>query len=181
LGVTDVFDRERQDSRVLKRSRRLRTVMTYPERLLWEVLRRHTLPIRKQAPVGRYVADFACHSARLIIEVDGYPHSLPVVQKRDAVRDAWLRSQGYQVLRFRNQQVVENIQVVVEAILDALPPRWGKGRDGGVPPELHALAREAGTPQLPVPNTLWHTPTQPSPIEGEGAPYSDPTVCELGS
>jgi very-short-patch-repair endonuclease len=144
----------------VKRSRRLGQEMTLAERSLWRLLRGLDLNIRRQSPMGRYIADFACHRARLIIEIDGFHHYLADRQARDAKRDAWFESQGYRVLRFRNQEVVEDLERVVEIILGTLPPRWGKGRDGGAnaigsgealtaPPETD-LKNAAATPPLPA-------------------------------
>ncbi len=146
--------------------------MTLPEKRLWEALRKTHLPFRRQAPIGRYIADFVCHQARLIIEVDGFWHENPEARLRDAKRDAWLASQGYRVIRLRNQQVMDDTLAIVEAILRTLPPRWGKGRDGGACSPVHDEALEATPPDLFL-KSIARTPTLPSPIEGEGAPFSE--------
>ena len=57
---------------------------------------------RRQTPVSPYVADFLCHDAKLIIEIDGGQHFEPAQQRRDAKRDAFLNSKGYRVIRFNN-------------------------------------------------------------------------------
>jgi very-short-patch-repair endonuclease len=142
--------------------------MTLPEKMLWRALRRFELHIRRQAPIGGYVADFAIHEAGLVIEVDGGRHDLPEAQLHDAIRDDWLRSQGYCVLRFRNQQVLDDVEGVVEAILSTLPPRWGKGRDGGGGSAASGKTMEAVQPPTLFRKPTAATPTQPSPIEGEG-------------
>ena len=143
--------------------------MTLAERKVWSTLRKLRLPFRRQAPIGPYIVDFAFHSAGLIIELDGPRHDLPEAQLHDAHRDAWLRSQGYNVLRFRNEQALYETEIVREIILATLPPRWGKGRDGGDRAEGSEEAME--TPPL-APNTKLgglHPRPCPSPIEGEGA------------
>ena|SRR5579875_254533 len=102
---------------VLARSFRKKPVLT--ERLLWTLLRDRRLggvKFRRQVPVGPYMADFLCFERRLIVEADG-PHHDP---DRDAVRDSWLRSQGYCVLRFKNAEVQNNTYVVLDAISAAL-------------------------------------------------------------
>jgi very-short-patch-repair endonuclease len=118
--------------------------MTDAERKLWWYLRR--LPIehshfRRQATIGPFFADFACHERRLVIEVDGVQHNQPVNAARDAERSAYLRSQGYRILRFWNNDVLNNIDGVMEAIPAAMhqneasppplpPPHRAKRRGG---------------------------------------------------
>jgi len=114
----------------IERARHLRREMTLPERVLWKTLRRSDLGFRRQAPIGRYVADFICFRARLVVEVDGGVHTLPEVQLRDAKRDAWLKSEGYCILRFGNERVLNDLNGVMETIRTLLP-RGEKGRDEG--------------------------------------------------
>jgi very-short-patch-repair endonuclease len=168
VGVIELSDREGHAKGAIKRSQRLRREMTLPEKALWRVLQRLGLHVRRQAPIGRYIADFVIHQAGLVIEVDGGRHDLPEEQLHDAIRDDWLKSQGYRVLRFRNQQVLDDVDGVVEAILASLPPRWGKGRVGGGGSAASAKTMEAVPPRAPVRKPTATTPTQPSPIEGEG-------------
>jgi very-short-patch-repair endonuclease len=126
------------------RARKLRRDMTDAERRLWWHLRR--LPIdhshfRRQATIGPYFADFACHERRLVIEVDGAQHNEPENVVRDAERSAYLRGEGYRILRFWNNEVLTNIDGVMEAILAAMcehessppplpPPHRAKTRGG---------------------------------------------------
>ena len=101
------------------RAKALRQTMTNAETLLWRYLKAHRvegLGFRRQVPMDAYIADFVCHSARLIVEVDGYIHDFESSQRRDARRDAWFESQGYRVLRFTNDDVMGNLEGVVEAI-----------------------------------------------------------------
>ena len=86
----------------------------------------------RQESVGPYVADFCCHEARLIVELDGSQHT---ESGDDAVRDAWLAERGYRVLRFWNAEVMTNTVGVLDTILAALPPSArmrGEGRDDPV-------------------------------------------------
>jgi very-short-patch-repair endonuclease len=108
--------------------------MTLDEDRLWQALRKLKANIRRQAPMGPYVVDFVCHAAKLVIEVDGYYHSLPERREKDAERDAWLSRQGYRVLRFSTSEVQSGLATVcgrIEAELSppspALPPSRGKG------------------------------------------------------
>src|SRR5260370_22762781 len=94
------------------RARSLRRTMTRAETLLWRYLKAHHidgLGFRRQVPMRDYVADFACHSARLIVELDGESHDFKSRQRSDLTRDTWLRSQGYTVLRFTNDDVLTNL------------------------------------------------------------------------
>jgi very-short-patch-repair endonuclease len=98
---------------------KLRRNMTDAERALWRVLRdgRNGYRFRRQAPIDRYIVDFVCFKARLIIEIDGGQHSESTL---DQLRDAYLKSQGFRVLRFWNNDVMSNLDAVHGAILDAL-------------------------------------------------------------
>ncbi|WP_332873123.1 endonuclease domain-containing protein [Caulobacter hibisci] len=98
------------------RARRLRREMTASERNLWKALRALDLHIRRQAPIGRYVADFVHHPSRLVIEVDGGRHDLSEEQLHDAERDAWLASQGYRVLRVRDVEAFGNPEEIAERV-----------------------------------------------------------------
>ena len=90
--------------------------MTAAERVLWEALRALNLHIRRQAPIGRYVADFMHHRARLVIEVDSGWHDHPEAQLRDLERDAWLAGQGYRVMRIRDGEAFGNPHLVAERV-----------------------------------------------------------------
>ena len=87
-------------------------------------------------PIGPYVADFCCHAARLIVEVDGNQHGFGENAARDERRAEYLNAQGYRVLRFSNADVMASIDVVLDTILDALgtapptptPPHKGEGK-----------------------------------------------------
>jgi very-short-patch-repair endonuclease len=97
--------------------------MTDAERKLWLHLKR--LPagethFRRQATIGPYFADFACHERRVVIEVDGGQHGEASGVERDAARTDYLKSQGYRVLRFWNNEVLNNIDGVIDAIHMAL-------------------------------------------------------------
>ncbi len=104
----------------IARARRLRNSMTDAERTLWAALRESFSAAhwRRQVPLGRYIADFCSHSAKLVVEVDGGQHAGAIA--RDAERTAFLKSNGYRVLRFWNNDVMGNVGGVVEAIATAL-------------------------------------------------------------
>jgi very-short-patch-repair endonuclease len=115
----------KKDTRV-PRARRLRRDMTDAERRLWQHLR--SLPqcgshFRRQATIGPYFADFACHQRRLVIEVDGGQHGMETHVAADAARTAYLEWRGYRVLRFWNNDVMANIDGVLSVIQSALDDR----------------------------------------------------------
>jgi very-short-patch-repair endonuclease len=106
-------------------ARRLRANATNAETLLWRHLRRSPVlgtHFRRQVPIGRYVVDFACMAAHLVIEVDGSQHAEGPVAETDQVRTRWLESEGYRVLRFWNNDIAQNIEGVLEAIHRAISP-----------------------------------------------------------
>jgi very-short-patch-repair endonuclease len=104
--------------------------MTDAERLLWSRLKRRQIAgrkFRRQHIVGRYIADFACLDAKLIVELDGGQHISQAAY--DAERTAWLEEQGFQVLRFWNDDVLKDPDAVCDVIwrkvvshLEAEPP-----------------------------------------------------------
>jgi very-short-patch-repair endonuclease len=106
--------------------------MSDAEKKLWFHLRRRKMDghrFRRQVPIGSYIADFACLSARLIIEIDGGQHSEETNEALDAGRTAWLATRGYRVLRFWNSQVLTEIDSVTETIFNALELRPGTNSD----------------------------------------------------
>ena len=99
------------------RARQLRKNLTDAERLLWRRLRLWRVDgfkFRRQQPLGNYIVDFVCLEKRLIIEVDGGQHAQQA--NYDTDRDAWLRNQGFVILRFWNNDVLKNIDGVMEVI-----------------------------------------------------------------
>ncbi|ROU07505.1 endonuclease domain-containing protein [Lysobacter enzymogenes] len=107
-------------------ARRLRRTMTDAEQRLWYHLRNRALlgfKFRRQAPIGRYVADFACIERCLIVEIDGGQHNGRLA---DAARTRALQAEGYRVLRFWNNDVLLQTHAVLEQILATL---HGRPRD----------------------------------------------------
>jgi very-short-patch-repair endonuclease len=98
-------------------ARQLRHEQTDCETRLWQHLRAHRLfglKFRRQQPVGDYVVDFFCSEHRLVVELDGGQHRERAAF--DLERDAWLRSHGYAVLRYWNNDVMGNLDGVLEDI-----------------------------------------------------------------
>ena len=103
-------------------ARELRRNMTDAERRLWGALRAQRFAgwkFRRQEPLGAYIADFICHDARLVIEIDGSQHAQ---SGRDVQRDLWFADQGYRVLRFWNNEVLAEFDAVLEKIWLTLSP-----------------------------------------------------------
>ncbi|MBL8629112.1 MAG: endonuclease domain-containing protein [Rhodospirillaceae bacterium] len=118
-----------------ERARAFRKDMTPAERLLWARLRElktRGLHFRKQAPIGRFIVDFCCYAAKLVVEVDGSQHANAADRIHDQRRTEWLVTQGYRVLRFWNNEVLGNLEGVVATIAAELtptptPPHTGEG------------------------------------------------------
>ena len=124
------------------KAQNLRQHSTDDEQALWKRLRNRQLAgckFRRQVPLGKYIVDFVCFERKVVVEVDGGHHQEQV--SSDAVRTTWLESQGFQVLRFWNHEVLADTEAVQEALLGAL--------QGDLP-----------SPDSPSP--------QPSPVKGEG-------------
>lgn len=93
--------------------------MTREEALLWTLLRRGALGVRfrRQHPIGPYLADFACLRPKLVVEIDGTHH---LESDYDIARDAFIRSRGFAVLRFWNEEVWENSYWTIYRIREKL-------------------------------------------------------------
>ncbi|HET7803984.1 MAG TPA: DUF559 domain-containing protein [Pseudolabrys sp.] len=103
-------------------SRRMRKAPTEAERRLWWHLR-HRLRLngshfRRQVQIGPYIADFACHRLKLVIEIDGGQHGSQVA--KDEARTLHIQSQGYRVLRFWNNDALSQIESVLIEIRNAI-------------------------------------------------------------
>jgi cyclase len=102
--------------------------MTSAEILLWEELKSNKLRgerFKSQHPISTFIADFYCHKAKLIIEVDGKVHDKPENRKYDRQREQVLQEYGLKVLRFRNEEIIDNIEDVLQRIASALQERLG--------------------------------------------------------
>ena len=107
--------------KLVERARRLRKESTDAETRLWLHLRAHRdggYKFKRQQPIGPYIVDFACFDARLVIEIDGGRHADAV--RSDSIRDAWLAREGFRILRFWNNEVLENTEGVMQEILLSL-------------------------------------------------------------
>ena len=116
-------------------ARALRREMTDSERKLWRGLRSEQLGVkfRRQHPLGHYIADFACLDPKLIVELDGSQHLAQ--QDYDARRDAFLRAQGFEVLRFGSNDPFVNLEGVLQAIINRLDELTTACPHPDLPPE----------------------------------------------
>jgi len=99
----------------------MRKNSTDAELKLWKHLRNRLTygeKFRRQQPIGKYIVDFVCAERKLVVEVDGGQHSENVAY--DSERTAWLESEGYRVLRFWNNEVLKDADVVLEVIIRVL-------------------------------------------------------------
>ena len=113
--------KHRPDIDSVGRARKLRKQSTFPEKLLWGSLRDGQLAhvkFRRQHPIGPYVADFYCHTAQLIIELDGDSHDGRAAEDRKS--EVYLNSKGYRVMRFLNDDVLQDLDSVLIAIARAV-------------------------------------------------------------
>ncbi len=111
---------------LVEKARELRKQSTDAEALLWSYLRDRQLQgykFRRQHPVEQYVADFACVDAQLIIELDGGQHNTVEAQAKDAQRTEFLKTKGFEVIRFWNNDVINNPEGVLETISATLSKR----------------------------------------------------------
>ena len=142
------------------RARAMRGAPTVAERRLWRLLRDkrlNGLRFRRQVPVAPYIVDFLCVGAKLIVEADGSQHA---ESRRDEVRDAYLASQSWKVLRFWNSEVLLNREGVLETILANIA--WPRGAS----PHPAALVRGH---LLPEGEGVQTTATEPFPLWGKMA------------
>jgi very-short-patch-repair endonuclease len=105
--------------KTVERARTLRKTMSLPEVLLWQALRKRPggLKFRRQHPGGPYAADFFCHEARLIIEVDGEAHERGNRPALDRTRDAWFLERRFQTIRVPAREVLTDLEAVVKGIV----------------------------------------------------------------
>jgi very-short-patch-repair endonuclease len=107
-----------------QRARELRKVLTPAERLLWEALKNRQLngyKFRRQHPIYRYIADFYCHELGLVIELDGGVHDGIGQQEHDRNRDQVILEFGIRVLRFKNEEIGNNLEKMLRIVKASLP------------------------------------------------------------
>ncbi len=123
----------RRHTKQTKRARSLRAAQTRSEALLWGLLRGKQvcgLEFRRQHPIGPYFADFACREHQLVVEIDGGYHDL--VAEEDLRRETELQRMGWQIIRFSDMDVLEDLESIGCAIANELDLEYEfNRRDGG--------------------------------------------------
>ena len=107
---------------IFQKAEELRNRMTPAEEVLWKHIHINEwkLKFRRQHPIWNYVADFYCHGIRLVIELDGGVHEVEEVKRYDSERESQLKKLGLTVLRFKNDEVFNNKQKVLEKISETI-------------------------------------------------------------
>ena len=110
----------------ITQAKELRQQQTKAEKLIWTRLRYRQLKgtkFRRQQPIGKYIVDFVCFDDKIIVEIDGGQHNEARTITRDIRRTMWLESQGFQVIRFWNNDVLQNIEGVLVKIQEIIDKR----------------------------------------------------------
>ena len=121
MPVDNIVIGQKVSRELQERARELRRNMTPAEKILWEKLRHNQLnglQFRRQQIINPFIVDFYCHKATLVVEVDGDIHDLQ--HEEDAQREKALRELGLKIIRFRNDEVLNNLRTVVEKIREQL-------------------------------------------------------------
>ena len=120
-----------------------------------------------RCPIGAYVVDFVCFAARLVIEVDGGQHAID--RRADVQRDRWFAPQGFRLLRFWNNEVLDNLDGVLQTIADTLAEQ---------PPHPDPLPQ--GEREDPTIGRLPHLPQRERECHCDSIPLPSPSTGEVG-
>ena len=103
---------------IFELAKKLRNNVTPTEMILWGKLKEYfpELKFRRQHPVSIYIADFYCHSQKLVIELDGSIHNVPDVKTNDIIRQKDLEDLGLKIIRFTNKEITNNLEQVLQTI-----------------------------------------------------------------
>ena len=107
--------------KIFEFAKELRHSRTSSEKFLWQIIRNRKitgLKFRRQHPLGKFVADFYCHEAKLVIELDGGIHEKPEVKTYDKDRQETIEQLGLKVLRFTNDDIFNNLETVIYKIIN---------------------------------------------------------------
>ena len=120
MPIKNIVTEQRVAKAKLERAKELRREMTPAEKLLWHEIRAKKLGVRfrRQQVIQGFIVDFYCHKAALVIEVDGDIHDLQ--QEEDARREKVLREMGLAIVRFRNEEILKDLFVIVGKIKETI-------------------------------------------------------------
>jgi very-short-patch-repair endonuclease len=116
MPVKNIIPGQRVAKEKQQRAKELRRNMTLAEKMLWEELRANKLGVhfRRQQVIAGFIVDFYCHTSALVVEVDGDIHDLQ--QEEDRRREKALHELGLTIVRFRNDEILKNLSVVMGRI-----------------------------------------------------------------
>jgi very-short-patch-repair endonuclease len=122
MPIKKIIPGQKISKKKLQRAREFRREMTPAEAILWEELRRNKLGVhfRRQQIIAGFIVDFYCHSASLVVEIDGSVHNQVQEAESDADREQALKEMGLRIIRFKNSQVTSDLPDVLEGIREAL-------------------------------------------------------------
>ena len=105
---------------IFENAKLLRKNMTHAESILWAHLKTkpNGFKFRRQHPLGIYIADFYCHKLKLVIELDGSIHDNEEVKLNDEIRQKFIEEDGILVMRFKNEEILKDIQNVLRIVLE---------------------------------------------------------------
>ena len=133
----------RRNHELVANARKLRREMTKEERHLWyDYLRHHPVKFRRQAVFGKFIVDFYCAKAKLVVELDGSQHYEPENRRADQLRTEYLEKFGVMVIRIANTDVTRNFRGVCAYIDDLIEARLGEG-------SISPLSQQADSSPIP--------------------------------
>ncbi|MEO9004504.1 MAG: endonuclease domain-containing protein [Ginsengibacter sp.] len=107
---------------IFENAKRLRNQPTPSEIVFWNLLKQHfsNYRFKRQHPVSQYIADFYCHKLKLVIEIDGGIHLSEEAKNNDKLRDEFMRSLSLKIVRFSNEEVCKNSEMVIAKLRDLI-------------------------------------------------------------
>lgn len=107
----------KHDRKTMRNAQQLRRNMTREERHLWyDFLKTYPVQFKRQYPIGKYIVDFFCFQAKLVLELDGSQHRTPEEIAYDSKRTAFLEQEGFYILRLSNRDVMERFRAVCDTV-----------------------------------------------------------------
>lgn len=103
---------------IFENAKKLRNNLTHSEIVFWGLVKQYfpNYRFKRQHPISQYIADFYCHKLKLVIEIDGSIHQTKEIKNNDALRDKFMQSLNLKIIRFTNDEVCKNSELVIEKI-----------------------------------------------------------------